>query len=200
MIAHLIDSSPYAGILAALWAGGLGLPVPEEVPIVTAGVLAHRGVVRWWLALAVCLTGVLSADVALYWAGRHWGDRALDRPLLRRLLDPARLDRLATAYRRHGVVIVFAARHVAGFRSAAFLTAGIARIPFAKFLAADGLAAGYGVPLSFGLAYLFTDHIQALLEDMHRVERWIGLLVLLAAAGALGVAAWRRSRRALSGD
>jgi membrane protein DedA with SNARE-associated domain len=198
MIARLIESSPYAGLLVVLWASGLGLPVPEEVPVVTAGVLAHRGVVRWWLALAVCLGGVLSADVALYWAGRRWGDRVLEHPLLRRLLDPARRDRLAAAYRRRGVAIVFAARHVMGLRSAAFLTAGIARVPFWRFLAADGAAAGVGIPLNFALAYLFTDHIHALMEDVRRVERWIGLLVLLAAAGWLGAIAWRRSRRVLS--
>jgi hypothetical protein len=48
-------------------------------------------------------------------------------------------------------------RHVLGLRAAAFLTAGIARVPFWKFILADASGAIVGVPFSFGLAYFFTD-------------------------------------------
>ena len=134
MIERLIASSPYLGLFVALLLGSLGAPIPEEIPIVTAGVMAHEQVVHWWLALAVCVVGVLSGDLVLYGAGRRWGARVLERPLVRCLLDPARQQELAARYRRHGVLIVFAARHVMGLRAAAFVTAGIVRLPFWKFL------------------------------------------------------------------
>jgi membrane protein DedA with SNARE-associated domain len=155
---------------------------------------------RWWVALAVCFVGVISGDIVLYWAGRHWGDRALEIPPVRHILDRPRRERLASAYRKNGMIIVFAARHVMGLRAAAFLTAGIARIPFWKFLAADGAAVGYGVPLNFGLAYLFADRVHELLANVHRADRWVALLALVAAVGWLGVALWRRSRRILTSD
>lgn len=199
MLQRLIESSPYLGLFIVLLFGGLGLPVPEEIPIVTAGVLAHNQVVRWWLALPVCMVGILTGDIILYWMGHRWGDKVLDRRLARRLLDPARRDKLEASYRKHGVLIVFAARHVMGLRAAAFLTAGIVRIPFWKFLVADGAAVGYSIPLNFGLAYLFTDHIRAILEDVHRVERWLALLALVALAGWVGFIIWRRSRLTLAG-
>ena len=94
-----------------------------------------------------------------------------------------------------GALIVVTARHVMGLRAAAFLTAGIVRLPFWQFVVADGLAMLVGVSLTFALAYLFTDHITALLADVHRVERWLGLLGLLglsAWAGALGRSSWSR--------
>jgi hypothetical protein len=46
--------------------GSLGVPIPEEMPIIAAAVLSHEGIVRWWLALPVYLLGVLPGDVALY--------------------------------------------------------------------------------------------------------------------------------------
>ena len=197
MLERLIDSSPYVGILAALCLGSLGAPIPEEIPVVTAGVLARQGVVRWWLALPLCIAGVLSGDIALYWVGRHWGERVLELRLVRYVLDPARREKLTAAYRKNGLIIVFAARHVMGLRAAAFLTAGIARIPFWKFLAVDGAAIGYGVPLNFSLAYLFADRVHELLANVHRIDRWIAVLAVVAVAGWLAFAVWRRSRRML---
>lgn len=178
-----------------LFAAGLGLPVPEEIPIVTAGVLAHQEVARWWIALPVCLVGVLSGDVALYWAGRHWGEHIIEWRLVRLVLSSRREEALKAAYRRHGVKIVFTARHLAGFRAAAFLTAGIAHVPFGRFLLVDALAALITVPISFGLAFLFTDQLDAVLADYHRVERWAVLAAVVLAVGVFAVLAWRRGQR-----
>jgi membrane protein implicated in regulation of membrane protease activity len=49
--------------------------------------------------------------------------------------------------------------------------------------------------LGFGLAYFFTDQIKAILTDVHRVQRWLGLAGLLVLAVVLVVAAWRWSYR-----
>jgi membrane protein DedA with SNARE-associated domain len=158
------------------------VPIPEELPILSAGVLAHEGVARWWIALPVCLVGVLAGDAVLYWVGYHWGERILDWWIVRVVLSREREERLKAAYRRHGVKIVFTARHVMGVRAAAFLTAGISHVPFGKFLACDAAAAFVSVPLAFGGAFLFTAQIERIVRDVHRIERWVGLALLIAAA------------------
>jgi membrane protein DedA with SNARE-associated domain len=154
---EFVDNFTYLGVFAVLLLGSLGVPIPEEMPIIAAAVLSHEGVVRWWLALPLCLLGVLSGDVVLYWVGRHWGEQALNWRLVRLVLSPAREQWLKAAYRRHTLKTVVTARHVMGLRAAAFLTAGIARVSFWKFVVADAGAAVLGVPLVFGLAYFFTD-------------------------------------------
>lgn len=191
---QLLEQFTYAGVFVALFLGALGVPLPEEVPILTSGVLARAGVVRWWLALPVCLAGVLSGDVVLYWAGHHWGERVLAWRVVRRVLSPAREARLKAAYHRHGVKIVLTARHVMGLRAAAFLTAGIVRVRFLRFLMADALAASVGVPISFGLAFFFTDQLDQILHDVRRVERWALLLALVVVAGWITLQAWRRGK------
>jgi membrane protein DedA with SNARE-associated domain len=187
------------GLFLVLFGAGLGVPIPEEIAVLAAGVLAHEGVVRWWIALPVCLVAILGGDVALYWIGRHWGERILDWRVVRHVLTPAREERYKAAYRRHGVKIVFGARHVAGIRAAAFLTAGIARVPFAQFLAVDTAAALLGVPVSFALAFFFADQLERLLTDVHRVERWLAIAGLVVLAGWLGFVAYRRARRVAEG-
>src|ERR1700737_4074984 len=138
---EIFDNFTHLGVFAVLLLGSLGVPIPEEMPIIAAAVLSHEGIVRGWLALPICLLGVLSGAVVLYWR------------LVRVVLSPAREQWLKAAYRRHALKTVVTARHVMGLRAAAFLTAGIARVPFWKFVVADAAAAVLGVPLGFGLAY-----------------------------------------------
>ena len=195
MLQELLQRFTYLGILAALLLGSLGVPIPEEMPIVAAGILSHEGLARWWLALPVCVLGVLAGDVVLYWAGRRWGERLLRWRVVRYVLTRARADWLKAAYREHAMKTVAMARHVTGLRAAAFLTAGIARVPFWKFILADAAAAAVSVPLAFGLAYFFTHQIAAILADVHRVERWLALAGLVVVAGGLVVYAARWNRR-----
>ena len=151
---------------------------------------------RWWAALGVCLLGVLAGDTALYWVGHHWGDHILDWRITRLVLTKEREEAMKRAYHRHGMKIVFIARFVAGFRAAAFLTAGVVRIPFWKFLMVDGVAALIGVPLGFGVAFLFTDQLPAILHGVHRFERVLALVALVLVAAAIGYLAYRKSREA----
>jgi membrane protein DedA with SNARE-associated domain len=116
--------------------------------------------------------------MALYWVGRHWGEQVLDWRLVRLVLSPAREQWLKAAYRRHALKTVVTARQVMGLRAAAFLTAGSA-----------------SVPLVFGLSYFFTDQIKAIMADVHRAERWLGLAGLLTLATILVVGVWRWHRR-----
>jgi len=102
---------------------------------------------------------------------------------------------LTEAYHRHGVKIVFTARHVMGLRVAAFLTAGIVRVPFPRFLAADTAASLLGVPTSFGVAYFFTDRLHEIMADVHHAQRWALLAAFVAAAVFITVHAWRRGAR-----
>lgn len=195
MVADLIERFTYAGIFLVLCVAGLGAPIPEEAPIFAAGILASQEVIRWWLALIVCFVGVLSGDVALYWIGHHWGEHIMDWRITRFVLTPEREQVVVEAYHRHGMKIVFTARFVAGFRAAAYLTAGIVRIPFWKFLAVDGIAALIGVPLGFGVAYLFTDQLPQIMRGVHDVQRILILAGMILLAAVIGYAAYRKSRR-----
>jgi membrane protein DedA with SNARE-associated domain len=200
LVRWVVEHFTYLGIFSALLAAALGVPIPEEVPIIAAGVLVHEELARWWIVLPVCILGVLCGDVVLYWSGRHWGEQVLHWRIVRLVLSPERAARLTAAYRRHAVKTIFTVRHVMVLRAAAFLTAGIAHVPFWKFLAADATAALLGVPISFGLAYFFTDQLKEVTADMHRVQRWLGLLAVIVIAAGLAVVIRRRSRKVIPAE
>lgn len=192
MLQDFVEHFTYLGIFALLLLGGLGAPIPEEMPIVAAGILSHQGIARWWIALPICLVGILVGDLILYTIGRYWGERVLNWRVVRRVLTRKRELTLKAAYRRHAVKTVIMMRHVTGIRAAAFLTAGIAHVPWRTFLLADAGAALVGVPLEFGLAYLFTSQIEGILADVHQMQRWLGLVALFVLTLAILVGIWRR--------
>ena len=81
-----------------------------------AGALSHGGLLKWWLALPLCIAGVLSGDLVLYWTGWHWGERVLNWRVVRWVLTPQREVWLKNAYCRHAVKTIVTVRHVMGLR------------------------------------------------------------------------------------
>lgn len=194
MLFDLIVDFSYPGVFLILLATGLGVPIPEELPIAIAALMARWEMMHWVSALLSCLAGVLAGDMLLYWVGRHFGRRVLQWPTVRRILTPAREARVMDAYHRHGLKFVVMARLVMGLRAAAFLTAGLVRVPFPRFLLADVTAVLVSVPLWFGMAYLVADSVAVALMYVRQLQFWIAGLVLVVAAGWLLVHLRRRQR------
>jgi membrane protein DedA with SNARE-associated domain len=195
MLTQLIGHFTYPGVFVVLLVSGLGVPIPEELPIAIAAMMARWEVMRWQGALLACMGGALAGDVVLYWVGRHFGRRILRWPIVRlRVLTPAREARIMEAYRRHGLKFLVVARLVMGLRSAAFLTAGLVRVPFLWFFLVDMVAVLVSVPLTFGVAYAVADSVAVAVARVRELQLWIAGAVLLIAAAWLIVFLRRRPR------
>jgi membrane protein DedA with SNARE-associated domain len=179
---QLIAQLGYVGIALILILGGLGLPIPEEAPIILAAVLSRNGQLKSGpLAFASCLAGVLVGDLVVYFLGFVYGEKVLSLPVTRRLLTRQRESQIKGYFHRHGFKILVSGRFVPGFRTAAYLTAGILKLPPLKLFLTDLVAATLSTSLMFGLGYAFADQIQS---GIREVQQWITLIV------ALGVASW----------
>jgi len=180
-----LEQFTYAAAFILLLAAGVGVPLPEDIPILLSGYLSHRGVMRLAIALPVCFSGVLIGDACLFLLARH-GAQSLRRR--RRLAGHVSSDRLARAralVSRYGVGAVVVARHVAGLRVAVFAAAGAAGMSFRRFIIWDAISASASVPLMIMLGYFFADRLEELLHHIHHVEHWAFAVALLAAIVAL---------------
>jgi len=190
-----LEQGSYLGIVLFLTLTGLGLPVPEEVPIVAAGVASRAEALDWWLALPACLVGALLGDSLMYAIGRFFGARFLrEHRLLSGFLTEEREKKIELLIQQHGIKAFFAARFLVGLRSPFYLTAGILRVKYRWFLFADFICASIVISAFFGLAYAFGDRITGLIQS---AEKGLTLVVLGAGIVALAVAAflWFRKRR-----
>jgi membrane protein DedA with SNARE-associated domain len=187
----------YLGVFGTLLAAGMGLPIPEELPIVTAGAMVGHDAtpnpddpahpvsqLRWYIMLPMCIVGVVAGDAILYTIGRVWGYRVLNFRWVRtRMLPPERQERIERNFHRYGIWILLGARLLPGIRSPIFLMAGINRLPITKFLIADGLYAIPGVSMLFFLAYVFTDQFVDLVRRLDAVKPQIIMCVIALGVG-----------------
>lgn len=196
----------WAFVFVVLLLCGFGLPMPEDLILVTGGVVA-------WLAsdlpqatpgamvrdpgllamIGVGLAGIVAGDSVIFLAGRRLGSRVAEIPALRRIVTPAKLERVERLFRKRGDVVVLVARFLPGLRAPTFFTAGHARMPYWEFLLFDGVAALVSAPLWVCLGFYFG-------SDLHhaaRVAASFGNYILAAAlvVATACVARWAQLRR-----
>jgi membrane protein DedA with SNARE-associated domain len=195
MLEDLVGHFTYAAVFGLLVAGGLGIPVPEELVQLTAGYLARRGVLSLVPAVVVAWAGLVLGDFLLFRLGRSHGPRILESRHVARVVTPRRRAFIDRHFARHPVLTIALARHASGLRMPVFALAGASGVRSVTFLLADGLSALVSVPLVVGAGWYFAGHV----EELKREIRWVELAVAVAAG--LGAAAWillarRRERRA----
>ena len=72
-----LPHTSYLGITIVLILTGSGLPIPEEVPIITAGILAAKGTLDPRLAFLCCVFGAIAGDSIMYAIGYYFGHGVL---------------------------------------------------------------------------------------------------------------------------
>jgi membrane protein DedA with SNARE-associated domain len=187
----------YLAIVLVLVLTGMGLPIPEEVAIIAAGVLSSHRQLDPWLAFLACLIGALLGDCASYWIGYHFGTRVIrEHHWWNRYMTPARERKIEEMIRAHGLKVFFLARFLIGLRSTIYLTAGVLRMPFRRFILIDLVCATVIIGIFFELSYQFGEVVTRWI----RGAEWTVTAVLVGVVAAVVIFfLWRRSRRKLLG-
>lgn len=196
LVQQILESAPYIGVFIVLMLTGLGLPVPEDVPLLISGYLCHQGLANLWIMLALTLVSVLGSDAGLFWMGRRWGHHVTRFPMLRHVLSESALLRAEKAFHKHGGKTLFVMRFVPGVRAAAFFTAGTFKLPFWKLLVFDGAAALISVPTWVLLGYFFGDNIDMVKNWGREASGLIGIALAVAVALYLAWHFWRKRKAA----
>ena len=189
----LAEQYGYVAIFAVLLGAGLGVPIPEDVPLLAGGWLAYHGALNVWVVLAVSMVGVATGDSLIFLAGRKAGSAVNRFRLLRRHIGGKRKARVDRYFSKWGNWTVFFGRFVAGLRAPTFFTAGASGMRYATFIAFDMAAAALSVPIWIGLAYYLGDKIDGVLEWIASARQVV--LITLAVAVPVALLVWLVRRR-----
>lgn len=176
----------YLAIIAFLILTGAGMPIPEEVAIITAGYLSSpaQEVLDPTLAFSACLIGALLGDLLVYCIGRFVGHSFFRRhPRFAHLLHEEREQQMEELIRRHGMKIFLLARFMVGVRAPLYLAAGALKLSWKRFLCVNAVCATIVVSVAFWLSYFFG-------KDVHnwlRHSQWTVTAVVLVIAGIVGI-------------
>ena len=134
----------YVGVLSILICCGLGVPLPEDAPLIIGGYLvARNGSLP--IMIATGLLGILIGDSIIFRAGQTYGERLLETRLGRHI-SGERVQRTIHAFEKHGPKFIMAARFVPGLRAVTYFVAGTTGVPYWKFIMYDGVAACVSAP------------------------------------------------------
>jgi len=190
----LISHGSYIAIVLVLTLTGIGLPLPEEVPVIAAGVLSANGTLNPWLAYIACVIGAVCGDSVMYAVGYHFGRSFIkEHSWLSGFLTDQREKRIEQMITRHGVFALFLARFMVGVRSPVYLTAGIMRVRYRWFLVIDIFCALIVVGAFFALAYKFGANISTFIRNAE-----VGITITALVVLIVGVSIYYLRRRQLS--
>ncbi|MGH7213767.1 MAG: DedA family protein [Tepidisphaeraceae bacterium] len=192
-----MNTGGYIVLFGLLFACGLGLPLPEDIPLLGAGYLVQQGKMNLVIAPVLAWLGIIGGDCVLYYMGRKFGLEITRVPFVGKHLTKERILKAEHLFERWGIWVVGIGRMFAGIRGAMVVAAGAIRFNFVKFVIADGIAAivsgGLFVALGYWLGKKFGS-IREIKERMKGVEHWVYLGVGVAVVLIVLYAWWRHRR------
>lgn len=184
----------YLVIFGVLLACGLGIPIPEDITLIGAGVLAYYGKADVWAMVAVGMAGVMIGDTTIFLFGRKYGTKLTRHRVFSKLLSAQRVEQASEMFNKRGLKLLFAARFMPGFRAPIFFTAGTLGIPMKKLFLYDGSAALLSVPAIVYFTYHFGDQLDHVIANIRKIENGI-LFVIFCAIGFFVVKWWWKTKR-----
>lgn len=172
--------------LPAAQAATLGLLtfVQEDVPTVSAALLAAAGNLTWRAGFLGVFLGIWIGDALLYLLARRVGRPLLQRSWAKRFLNPAAVARSEQWFTEKGTWLLLSSRFVPGTRLPTYLAAGFLRLPFGKFLLVTGTAVAVWTVGIFLLVKAFGPDLLNWLMRWNS-SGWAVLLLVIASAIAI---------------
>ena len=184
----------YAAVFFVLVICGFGVSIPEDLTLVTGGVISGMGYTNPHIMFAVGMLGVLVGDGIMFAAGRIWGQKILRFKPIARIMTPKRYEQVQEKFDKYGNWVLFVARFLPGLRTAVFVTAGISRkVSYLRFIIMDGLAALISVPIWIYLGEYGAHNIDWLMAKMHSLQS--GIFVILGIGAAVVAWIWWKKRQ-----
>jgi membrane protein DedA with SNARE-associated domain len=185
----------YVIVFAGVMAETTGVPLPGETVLLVGAVLAAQGRLNPAAVAAVGWVAAFAGPCLGYWLGRHFGERLLQLRLVRRFYRPRHVAAAERFFERHGVWTVFVGRFVAFLRILIGPLAGIHRMRFWPFLAANVLGGAIWVAAVVSAGMLLGGNLDRAAALLSRIG-YAGLaLIAVLAVGLLAAWRMRRSRR-----
>jgi membrane protein DedA with SNARE-associated domain len=179
----------YSLIVVLLTASSFGLPFPEEIVLLTAGLLAHIGSnphlyppptpdavgVSIPITAMVCFVSVFFSDFLVFWFGRRFGTRMLNHKWTQRLISPQGYEKIAIWTQKFGPLACGVFRFTPALRFPGHFACGATGVKYSTFILVDGVAALLTVPTQVMLMAYFGEQVLSLLKDIK-----ITLLVIIS--------------------
>ncbi len=129
-------------LFIAIILAGFNVPFSADVLILVAAILAATIVPEHtWLLYGSILLGCYLSAMCAYWMGRLLGTTLSKSRFFARLLPSERLGKIKHFYEKYGLWTLVLGRFIPfGVRNCIFMSSGMSKLPFGRFILMDALA------------------------------------------------------------
>ncbi len=191
----------YLGIFVLMMASGFGLPIPEEVTLVSSGLVCFAAtrpnlppppypnahLVDPYITAGVAFFSVIFADCLVYFLGKFFGGKVQRSQFIDRYRS--RFDQVSDWTKRYGMWAAGAFRFTPGLRFPGHFACGMMGLSISKFIAVDAMAAAVSVPTQVLLVAFYGETI---LYYFKQFKMGILAVVIALVLFYLGRWLWRR--------
>ncbi len=184
----------YSFIIMFMTASSFGLPIPEELTLVSAGLVAYMARnpdqfppptpnaegVNLYVLSAVCFVAVLGSDVLIYYLGKFFGQRIIKTKSFNKHFGKERFEKINKIFHKYSHWACGLFRFTPGIRFPGHLSCGLMGVPFWKFISIDGAAALLSVPTQVWLVATYGDVILSKIKEFKIILAMvIGVILLI---------------------
>ena len=150
----------YTGVVVAVLANQLCLPVPAIVFLMAAGALSAHGYMHASMVVLLSVLPCLAADGIWFWLGRRWGSQAT-RLLCRLTPDPRRCSRDAhEKFGRYGLPLLCVAKFLPGLDGLMPPLAGAEGVSVKAFAVLDTVGSLIWSSFYVAVGYVFSGQLE----------------------------------------
>lgn len=155
-----------------LMLAGFNLPISEDLVVLSSAVVAATvSPENTYKIFAFVFMGCYLSDWVSYWIGRVVSPWLRKRKMLVKIVDNRRIVKVNRFYERYGVSTLLFGRFIPfGVRNFLFMSAGMVRMNFLKFILIDGIACLLSNTIWFTIAYSLAENYKVVLAYMKRTN------------------------------
>ncbi|ANE47802.1 hypothetical protein SY83_17610 [Paenibacillus swuensis] len=162
LVVQLVEQYGYLFFFLAFSLGPFGVPIPNEITIITGGTMADTGILSPWAVYACIILGMLTAVTVGYWLGKWLGAPLMKR--FERKEKHRRWIQLAEQLvQRYGNIAMFIGYFIPVVRYVVPVLMGAGGIKFQTFAAYSYPGAVTWTVIFFGIGHLWGNDIATML-------------------------------------
>lgn len=175
-----------ATLAAAMFAclillAGISVPISIDVILISSGALAstclpEHAVVLFIVLFLACWIAAWEA----YWIGRIVGPKLYNIRWFGHILTLKRIEMLHYYYEKFGFLTFMVGRFIpGGVRNALFMTSGLGKMPFYRFILRDFPACLLNSAFLYGLGYMFGSNYEVIVRYFKRYNTAVIVILLI---------------------
>ena len=172
----------YLVVFFSLLGGAFFLPFPEDLILITTGVLIHKELASPELICVVAYSAIVLGDIVLYSIGYFFGPNLFAKRWFRNRIHPKKIKKVKEHLEQNHITAIFIGRHLFYLRSLTFVMCGAVKMNFVKYIIADLIAALFSCSLMISIGYFAAENFIVIQEHFDNVKNVLFLIILAVGA------------------